>query len=488
MRLFQKFPYFLFLLPVFFVVHGYQENYNFVPAGDALLLVGIYMLAALLLFGLAWLLFRNANRAALLALSLLSFNFFFGSVHDRMLQLFPDSFISRYGFMIAFPLCLMLALVLYLHRKKPALTRVSGFLGVLLVVLILLDTAMLGIKMARMHQKNELPAGMVKCPDCNKPDIYLILADEYVGASELKDEFGFDNNPFLDSLAQRGFYNIPNTRSNYNFTPFSVASTLNMDYLPISSASMANRPELSLCYRTIRDNNLLHFLKAEGYGFYNYSIFDFEGQPASLATQFLPSRTKLITGQTFVDRFNRDLRFNLVTRLHSRRELSRITYGVLQNNEQHFEDTWKIAETVTTAPKFVYTHLHLPHYPYYYDSVGNAQPFEKLLEGNQVNKEMYRSYLQYGNRKYLELIDHILASSKKPPIIILMGDHGFRHFTEPVDPVYQYLNQVSVLLPDREYQSFSDSLTNVNVFRVLLNGQFRQQLPMLRDTTYFVVE
>lgn len=488
MRLRQTFPFFLWLLPVFFVLHGYQENYNFVPVADALLLVGIYLGAALILFGLAWLLLRNRIQAAVIAASLLAFNFFFGSVHDRLQGLAPGSFFSRYAFVISFPLALIIGLVIYLKRKKPRLYRLCNFLNLLLVVLLVLDAVFLGQKMMLSKKNNELPAGMIACSSCNRPDIYFIVADEYVGATTLKDQFGFDNTPFLDSLAARGFYTIPGTTSNYNFTPFSIASTLNMDYLPISSASMANRPELALCYRTIRDNSVLRFLQAMGYGFYNYSIFDFNGQPASAATSFLPSRTKLITGQTFIDRFNRDLRFNLVTRLHSDAELRRITYGVLHNNEQHYAATVKLAETFSSKPKFVFTHLHLPHYPYYYDSVGHEQPFEKLLEGNQSNKALYRSYLQYGNAKYLQLVDKILAASKTPPIIILMGDHGFRHFTTPVDTIYQYLNQVSVLLPDRQYQSFPDRLTNVNFFRVLLNRQFRQQLPMLRDTTYFVVE
>ena len=49
-------PVFLFLLPVFFVLHGYMENYDFVPVKDALLLTGIYLGASLVFGGLFWLL------------------------------------------------------------------------------------------------------------------------------------------------------------------------------------------------------------------------------------------------------------------------------------------------------------------------------------------------------------------------------------------------------------------------------------------------
>jgi hypothetical protein len=111
---------------------------------------------------------------------------------------------------------------------------------------------------------------------------------------------------------------------------------------------------------------------------------------------------------------------------------------------------------------------------------------ERLLEENQVNKADYIGYLQYANKKLLALIDHILQRSAKPPIIILMGDHGFRHFTEPVARDYYFLNLASVHLPSKNYGAFKDSLTGVNMFRAVLNTEFRQQLPFLKDSTSYL--
>jgi phosphoglycerol transferase MdoB-like AlkP superfamily enzyme len=161
---------------------------------------------------------------------------------------------------------------------------------------------------------------------------------------------------------------------------------------------------------------------------------------------------------------------------------------VLHNNEDIYNLTKETIATTDNRPKFVFTHLHIPHYPYYFDHNGKEQPLEKLVEGNQVNKAMYVEYLQYGNKKYLELIDEILKHSKQPPVIILMGDHGFRHFETDVDPKYFYQNFVTLRLPGNNYTLFTDSLTNVNFFRVFLNTQFRQQLPLLKDSTTFIVE
>lgn len=86
----------------------------------------------------------------------------------------------------------------------------------------------------------------------------------------------------------------------------------------------------------------------------------------------------------------------------------------------------------------------------------------------------------------MALIDHILKSSATPPVIVLMGDHGFRHFKEPVKFKYYFLNLASVHLPSKKYTGFSDSLTGVNIFRAILNTDFGQQLPYLKDSASYL--
>ncbi len=479
-------PIFLFLLPPFFVLHGYMENYNFIPLKDALVLTGVYMGASLFFSLLCWLLYRNFTKANLVAFCVMAFNFFFGTVHDTLKKLFPESFITKYIFILPAAILLFIILLIVLKKRKAPLLKLTYYLNVLLVVLLLADAVLLTSKIITKKKTSySLPAGFVTCENCPKPDVYFIIADEYAGNNELKELFQFDDSLFLNQLAALNFHTIPKSRSNYNYTPFSVASILNMNYLDLKGRERT-RPDLTYSYQSIRDNKLLQFLRSYNYDFYNYSVFDFEGQPARVRETFLPVKTRLITAQTFLHRFDKEIRFNLVSRWKSKKNLEILTYNNKNNNENIYTLTWKLAQKKMANPKFVYTHLMMPHYPYYFDKSGKEQPFETLLEGNQVNKGSYIEYLQYANKKLLALVDHILKSSATPPIIVLMGDHGFRHFKQPVEPKYHFLNLASVHLPSKNYSGFNDSLTGVNFFRTILNTAFNQQLPYLKDSTSYL--
>jgi hypothetical protein len=140
----------------------------------------------------------------------------------------------------------------------------------------------------------------------------------------------------------------------------------------------------------------------------------------------------------------------------------------------------------TTSPKFVYTHLVMPHHPYYYDSLGNKTPLADLTQLHGFDKAAAASYLVYSNKKLLALIDTIQLNSRNPPIIILASDHGFREMTTDKDKKTMFLNLDAVFFPNKDYRSFYKGMSNVNLFRIILNTQFRQQLNLLTDSTVYL--
>jgi len=475
-------------LPVFFVLHGFVEHYNFVPVKDAFLLTLLYTGGTLIIAGMFWFFYRNFIKAAFISFCIMVFFFSFGSIQDILHNHFGGSFFSRYSFILPFIFLSFIVLIIWLKKRKTSLQKLTSYLNILLLLLLIIDFFWLGDKIVLKKGPgfNLAAENLALCDTCEKPDIFFIILDEYAGNTELKQLFNFDNSEFEHQLEQRGFYIAKESRSNYNFTPFSVASILNMNYLALKMKEKAPG-NIDYCYQLIKNSSVVNFLIANGYEFYNYSIFDFKGRPAISYDHFLPNSTSLISSQTFFSRIMKDIRFNIGTgRWKYKAVLEGITYEHLHNNENILRFTNAIASEKMAKPKFVYAHLMMPHYPYYFNSKSEALPIEKLFEGQEINKENYIGYLKYCNRKILQLVDQIVATSDKPPVIMLLGDHGFRHITKNEERKYAFMNLNAIFLPGKNYSQFYDSISNVNQFRVFFNTAFQQRLSLLKDSTIFL--
>jgi hypothetical protein len=490
MHFLKRYPVFVLLLPLFFVVHGVGENYGSVAAADALWLILVYAAAALVTAGAGWLLFRDCTKASLLAFALMGYHFFFGVLQDGLRASFAGTFVARYSFILPVSFLFFAVLIWVLKRTKNTLRPLSAYLNLLLLVLLSVEAATMGSYGFRTKATAAAAPqlGLTACDACSRPDLYFIILDGYSGNRALKEGFGFDNTAFEEALRRRGFYVAANGRSNYNYTPFSIASMLNMSYLDLDMKAKG-AGNLDYCYRQIRNSRVLNFLQHQGYALCNYSIFDFKGQPALSSDHFLPTRTRLLTSRTFLGRLWKDVLFNIRTGAWRFRPLEeKVVYSHLHNNRLYTRLTLEQATRRDTAPKFVYTHLMMPHYPYYFDRHGRPLPFDSLVEGQQKSKTNYVEYLQYCNRQILRLTDSIIKASTNPPIIVLAGDHGFRDFPDKKDRRHCFSTLTAVYLPSGNYQQFYNDLSGVNLFTAVFNSQFGQHFPLQKDSTTYLWE
>ena len=477
-------PLFLFLLPVFFVFHGYIFNFNFVTVTGALALTGIYIFSSLVLMGLFYLLLRKIQHAAIMASFIMSFNLFFGYIQDLLNDHFANTLLTKYTFLIGAFLVLTILLFFYI-RKKNNFPKLCRYLNILFIVLILID-AITFIAGPLFKPRREFSSYVPRnpCKDCPKPDIYIIMLDGYAGDRELSDIFKFDNHTFFDSLNSRGFRTIKGSQSNYNSTPYSVASILNMDYLGPSDTAGGRKNGIKNSFTRINENRLVYLLKHHGYEFYNYSIFRVAGIAAPTGGSFVPSNTKLITKTTFLSRLEKDVLLPVATKYNLKWYLKKSLYATKKDNDKIYSLTESISEDKSPKPKFIYTHLMMPHHPYYYDEKGNERSFEVLNPIPLSDQQAYITYLQYTNKEIVKLVDHILSHSSSPPVIALLSDHGFRHFDINIDHQYAFSNLMSVHLPGGNYDQFKDSMTAVNFLGTLMNTMFKQEFPIQRDTTF----
>jgi hypothetical protein len=126
--------------------------------------------------------------------------------------------------------------------------------------------------------------------------------------------------------------------------------------------------------------------------------------------------------------------------------------------------------------------LFLPHSPYYYDSTGNF--------ANQRDWYSIHGYLQqirYSNVLIRQLGEIVNKPRKRPLVVVVEGDHGYRGETPiQTERETKFMNLNMLYFSDKDYRLLYDSLSPVNTFRIVLNKYFKQQLPMLSDTTVWL--
>lgn len=470
-----------FLLPVFFIFHEYVANFPVIPIMVALCMLGIYILAALILFLIFNQLFKSDGKAALFTLLILSINFFFGTVHDWLKYTFPQLFFLKYTFLLPFLFLLIIGGYYFLQKTNHRFTRIGKFLFLLLIIFLMMDAWKLFINLPLKKEIATVPT-LKKCDSCSRPDIYLIITDEYAGSQALVDVFEFNNASFEIQLKNRGFHLVKNSKSNYNATVYSMASLFQMNYLS-NISNKVNFHDMFLCEELIKKNPVTTFFEESGYKTYNYSFFDLADKPKAVTNHFFKKSNQLITSQTLVNRVITDLGYHFVSESQKERGKKNNLY-----NDRIIDSMTRKTVSDRDAPKFVYAHFSMPHHPYYFDSTGNEIDYQMLTDSYNSNPKAYVHYLLYTNKKILDLIDFIKAKSHEPPIILLMSDHGWRQFTEKAKENYYFLNWNAVYFPNGNYNLFYPGMSNVNQFRVLFNTLFNQSLPLLKDTTFFLVE
>jgi len=476
--------YFIILLPLFFVIHEYLFYFPIVKVEIALVVFiqHIALITALLL--ISFFLLRKFLKASLFTFFLYLIHLFYGAVHDFLKSTFENSFLLKYSFILPFLLIYCAILFFYFKRTNKQFIKLKTFLNLLFAVLILFDLVSFLL--------NKKESNSVSLPNSefllsnttlqSKPDIYLIITDEYAGEKELQDIFLYDNSKFMEDLKGRGFYVVQNSKSNYNATVFSMASMLNLNYLNLQSNKISLHNVLE-CRELVNKNIFTNYLKQQGYSIYNYSFFDLENQKYAVRNLFFPTHKDLFNSQTFTRRIAANIGFNFV----SKDEVERVRRNNVYNDNK-IDSLTRNNIVNSTSPKFVYTHFTMPHHPYFFDSLGRPTPLEKLSDDYNSDKNRYISYLKYTNKILLDLIDHIQSKSKTPPIILLMSDHGWRQFENEVNQEYFFMNLNALYFPNKNYSKLYDGMSNVNQMRVLLNTYFDQQLPLLPDSTYFVYE
>jgi hypothetical protein len=472
------------LLVIFFVSHGYAEYGTLISLKELGLLLVVMVVAAMMLFWLGKLFFKERRKAALFMSLFLTIFLFFGAFQDFLGKFHATSAIAQLRIFVPLAVIVIIVGLIALKKMQWRFGRLRVFLNALLVIYILIDVFSILYKLIAPSQQHSFSFyGMKKCDTCAKPPIYFILMDEYSGSDALKQYFNYDNSRFESFLQREGFNVNRHTNSNYLLTVFSVASTLNMDFIHgLGKASPDNHFGYRKAVKLISDNAVMNFMKAHGYRINNYSYLRLPDAPPVFKADYLPGEIDLITNKTLYSRIANNLRRVMVHWFRNAEIMRRQDDFYINNNEAMITGVLNEARRQQQQPAFTYMHLMMPHEPIAFDSTGRRiTPF--WARGKYTQNDFDNAYLQYlvyTNNRMRSFISELKKATKGKAIIILMSDHGYRRIPIRTGLAWQTFN--AVYLPQQQYNKWYDGVTNVNQFRVLLNTAFGQQLPMLSDS------
>ncbi len=466
--------YFLLLLPFFFVLHYYVVNYPYFEYQSAGKIYAIYTAATLLFTVIFFFVLGSFRKSSVFSFFIMAFQFFCMPVYEFLIKKLPGT--VSVIFLIIFALLFFLFLFLFMKSATGNLYRLVGFLNFLIVLWIGVEFFKLADLKNYLDKNLSKSVSFTECRDCKKPDVYLILLDEYAGQQALVDHFNYDNKDFLSYLKNSGFHVVPRSKSNYNLTLFSMASLFSMDTVPVDGASKLKTREHSLAGLIINETAVGKFFQRNGYEIHNLSIFEFLNQPIKFQHSYLRNYGKELHMRTLFGRLFYSLK-------SSPKNKDSLIVPDIDYNKSTIDFLLNRLPRRSAKPKFVYTHLLLPHFPYYYDETGKTNPQDLWL-----SPDAYVGYLKYCNQQLKTIIKKIQDTSNQPPIILLMSDHGYRNLPANMNRSYQFMNINAVYLPDGNYEGFYEGMSNVNQFRTLFNTQFGQKLELLADSSYFLIE
>lgn len=369
---------------------------------------------------------------------------------------------------------------LWLRRLRRPLGRLTAALNLVSVLLLGFALAQWVVGRGRAPEPYDPGASEAVVPR-DAPDIYFILLDGYARADMLARHYGYDNGPFLRRLEKRGFQVAEASQANYGWTFLSLASTLNMDYIPglLGDRLDAAGRDREHAYRLLRDNRAAAHLRERGYRYVHLQSTWGGTGSNPYADEF-----RSCGGGLFRDDYL--LAIAEVSWLHALGSFASL--DLASCHLRNFETLAGLARE--PGPKFVFAHFVPPHHPYLFDRDGqvlrnanlsNQFEFQKRL---WEDRKAYVNQLVFVSRKAEEVIDRLIADSRRPPVILLLSDHGPNLRLGIQADEYNRLrlaNLSAVRLPGAPANLLPEDVSNVNLLRVVLGRLFGADLPLLPD-------
>ena len=287
-----------------------------------------------------------------------------------------------------------------------------------------------------------------------------------------------------------GFYVAHCSRANYNKTQSSMASSLNMSYLPdlyIEAASQGI-PEKDI-WMLIKPSKVRHSFESLGYQIVAFDT-GYKWTSVTDADIYL-SRGKNAFSMQYVTPFEQMLIDSTMLSIYSdfSRKASWNAYAdsihpqanYIGLQEYILDQLPKVAEL--DDPTFTYAHINITHQPYVFSPDGYLfDAKETLFPAGYIHA------LDYLDARLIPILQEIIDRSRTPPIIIIQGDHGFPviNDTPTTGNISPILN--AYYLPGLGQDGLYPTISPVNTFRLIFNDYFGGQYELLLDQSFYTMD
>lgn len=399
------------------------------------------------------------------------------------------------------------------ERARSALGATSRFLASAATLLVAWFGLRIAVAPARVawyvHRSPFIrdltrPVPTPNAPAAGPPrDVYVLLLDAYPSADALREVYGIENTPVLDSLRALGFRVPAQLRSNFPITLLSVPTLLNFaDLRPLTEEMPRGYHDYGVAGYLFTHDRAARFLKARGYQtvFFPSVWFaptrhnreadvEFPGTPG-----FDPWRA--INRSLLVEGFTRETLLRPLLRFVPTRQ-AMVTNEVVRT----FRGVAALAARPAGGPPvYAFAHLLMPHGDFNADSTCRPHPRGTTIYSDgppddPAVRAAAAGYVACANRQVLATVHAILARPGARPIIILQGDHGTTARgllgTHPDSITPEQVRERftpfgAYYLPDGGAAALPDTLSIVNVLRTVFSYYYGADLPPLPNAMYYV--
>jgi hypothetical protein len=487
---------FLPLFPfIFFFLHNINNYKELVLTKEVLLLFLIYIIISFLILGFCKKIIKlTAFQSLFLSTTIVSFFIFFGAIQDFLFEFHRYRYFSDSFLLLTVFISIVLLILFLCKRMKYSFAKPVRYLFLLFIILSCFEIILLcvniysGKTISALTQKmrsNVLDTANTKLSE--KPDIYHIIFDSHTNGLALKQYWNYEDDlyPFLQS---RGFFTVDSGYSNYISTPYSISSVFNLQYLEGAEPYLISTSEnFFIGQRVFRQNAVYKFFERNNYDFSVFAQVQNEKLMLSTGILGVTPPTTWLRKQTMeriylnpwvwqkIKKMGKDSNENPAPVIKSMQQFN--TY-----NEQALNHIFSDCKNANTRerdakPLFSFTHILLPHDPYLYDENG---VLVKSPQPDNNNMSRYLGQLKYSNSLIKKITDCLLKDTIRKKIIIIQGDHGYRHYTS-ARPGASFDALNAIYFYNKDYSGIRENMSHVNTYRIIFNKFFGTSLPMLED-------